>query len=142
MEAKKTIPVMENMWRETEDGVHLVGTLCKDCGEVFFPRKEVPFCSHCHSENLEEILLSKTGIVHSYTTVYNPPAGGFYKGSVPFNYIIAEFPEGVYVQGHYIGVGPDEIKIGDRVKTVVDVLAETEDEIMTTYKFAPCDEKE
>lgn len=140
MEEKKTVPVMENMWKQTPDGqVHLIGTHCKSCGEVFFPRKETPFCSHCYSEQLEDIELSSTGVITSYTTVSYPPAGGFYKGPVPFHYVIVEFPEGVYVQGHYIGVGPDEIRIGDRVKTVVDVLADTEDETVLSYKFAPAD---
>lgn len=140
MAEKKVIPVVENMWKEGADGqVHLIATRCKNCGEIFFPRKEVSFCAHCYAEQLEDIELSSTGVIMSYTTLNYPPAGGFYKGSVPFNYVIVEFPEGVFIQGHYIGVGPGEMHIGDRVKTVVDVLADTEEETVMSYKFAPAD---
>ncbi len=88
-----------NLWREKPDGIYLLGSMCDDCGEVFFPPKEIPVCSHCQGTNLHEIELGTEGVVHTYTVVHQPPAGGFYKGDVPFIYAIAEFPEGVHVQG-------------------------------------------
>lgn len=141
MSEKKIVPIMENMWTTSGNETHLIATQCEACGEVFFPRKQTGFCSHCYSDKLKDIELSSIGTVKSYTSVVYPPAGGFYKGPVPFNYIIAEFPEGVFVQGHYIGVEADQIHVGDKVRTVVDVLQETDDEIMMSYKFAPADEE-
>ncbi len=133
---KNAAPVMPGMWRETEDGeIVLLGSRCDSCGEVYFPRKEVPICAHCQSEMLSDIELSRNGVIHSVTHVLQKPAGGYYYGPVPFLCAIVEFPEGVYVMGHVLSDDPDAVQIGDPVHVVLDVLFEKGDEVISTYKF-------
>jgi uncharacterized OB-fold protein len=121
---ENAVPVVPNMWHEKEDGIHLIGSKCEDCGEIYFPKKEVAVCSHCQGENILEISLSRVGRIVSYTKVHQPPAGGFYKSSVPFIYIIAELPEGVHIQGHFIGLEFERIETGLPVQVVLDLLYE------------------
>ena len=137
-QGKKVIPVQENMWTVQDGQVYLLGSKCEDCGEEFFPRREVQVCGHCGSTRLTDVKFLGEGTIVTYTSVISRPAGNFYLGPVPFNYIVVKLDSGaVRVQGHYIGVDEDDIHVGDRVKAVESVLWETDDEIVTTYKFVP-----
>lgn len=135
-------PVFPGMWRGNEAGIQLIGSTCESCGEVYFPKKEISVCSFCQSEKIGETILSRTGHIISYTVVYQPPAGGFYKGPVPFVYVIVELPEGVHVQGHFVGCGHDKIEIGLPVQVVLDLLYEEEGTKFVTFRFAPAKDDE
>ena len=80
------------------------------------------------------------GKIYSYTVVHQPPAGGFYKGDVPFIYALVKLPEGVIIPGHIIA-DVDEIEIGDLVEVVLDVLFEEENGPVISYKFKKCEEE-
>ncbi len=134
---KQKLPVFENMWTIKNDRVHLIGSLCTDCREIYFPRKEIQICSYCQSQNICDTDIGNEGIIHSYTVVHQMPAGGYYKGTVPFIYAIIEMPIGVYVQTHLINTDPEKIKIGDRYKAVLDTLYEENNVDIITYKFEP-----
>lgn len=136
---KRIVPVRENMWTENADGtVTLLGNRCPKCGEEFFPRRDVNYCPHCQADALDDIEFAGDGKIISYTTVLNRPAGNFYMGPVPFNYVLVKLNHGdVIVQGHYEGVEPDEIHIGDPVQAVPAVMWEDETSIVTAYKFVP-----
>ncbi|MDX2709930.1 zinc ribbon domain-containing protein, partial [Streptomyces sp. PA03-6a] len=61
-----------------EDGFRLLGTRCRGCGAVFFPREDHacrnPACDGAEGD-LEEVPLSRRGRVWSYTDArYRPPA--------------------------------------------------------------------
>ena len=51
----------------------LMGTVCKDCGEYFFPKRVV--CAKCLSENTAEAMLGPAGTLYSYTFVHFPLFG-------------------------------------------------------------------
>ena len=131
---ENAVPLMEGMWIVHEDGICLLGSMCEECGEIYFPPKEIDICSHCQSESIKTIELSRKGEIHSFTVVHQPPAGGFYKGTVPFIYALVKLPEGVIIPGHVIA-DMDELKIGDAVEVVLDVLFEEEDGPVISYKF-------
>jgi uncharacterized OB-fold protein len=62
-------------WYTLEDPPHLVGSRCLTCGTYFFPR-QASFCRNpgCEGETFEEVKLSRTGKVWSYTNAcYQPP---------------------------------------------------------------------
>jgi len=134
---KNEMPVYENMWNIVDNTVHLIGSICDDCGEVYFPQKEIQICSNCQSEKISLIDLGDEGKIFSYTVVHQMPAGGYYKGTVPFVYAIVEMPAGVHVQTHLINIDPENIKIGGKVKAVIDTLFEDEETKTLTYKFEP-----
>lgn len=135
-------PIAPDMWRDGGSGVQLIGSVCESCGEIYFPKKEIAVCSHCQSEKIGETLLSPTGRIVSYTVAHQVPAGGFYKGPVPFAYVLVELPEGVQVQGHFMGSDFTRIAIGLAVRVVIDLLYEEEGSQVVTFKFAPVKEEE
>lgn len=101
MEKTERIPVGKGLLTEPLDQleqVRLVGTHCRDCGEVMFGTYHS--CANCASENVEQIPLSKRGTLWSYTVINHcPPAP--YKGPtdpfIPFGEGLVELPEGVRV---------------------------------------------
>ncbi len=127
-------PLMENMWTVRDDAVYLLGSICENCGEVYFPQKEINVCSNCQHESIKTVELSREGEIHSFTQVFQPPAGGFYKGSVPFIYGLVKLPDGVIIPGHILA-DAKTLKIGDKVEVVLDVLYEDDSGPLVTYKF-------
>ncbi len=141
MTETKTIPLREGLWVEsgTPDGLpHLLGHRCQACGELFFPKKDNGLCTHCHSTELEETLLSRRGKVHTCTVVMLRPPGGYYRGEVPYalGYILLE--DGVLVESLFTGCDPDEVRVGLEVEMILDKLHEDEEgRSVITYKFRP-----
>ncbi len=131
---KNGTPLMEGMWTVRDDTVYLLASVCEDCGEVYFPQKEVAVCSHCQGEQLKTVELSREGTIHSFSVVHQPPAGGFYKGKVPFIYGLVKLPDDVIIPCHVLA-DAEQLKIGDRVELVLDILHEDENGPITVYKF-------
>ena len=127
-------PLQDGMWAVKDDEICLLGSICEACGEAYFPPKEVEVCSHCQGEQLKTIELSREGVVNSFSVVHQPPAGGFYKGTVPFIYGLVELPDGVIIPGHVLA-DADTVKIGDKVEVVLDILHEDENGPVSVYKF-------
>ena len=66
--SKKYVPVKEDFFSKPLyplEQVCLTGTKCRDCGEVFLGKAIA--CQLCQSENLEDVTLSRTGKLYSYT---------------------------------------------------------------------------
>jgi len=85
---------------------------CRDCEKhVFYPRE---VCPHCASLSLAWVQPSGTGTVYSTTTVRRKPdAGGDYDVS------LVDLDEGVRMMSKVIGIPPNDVKIGMRVKAKV-----------------------
>lgn len=75
------------------EGDALVGSKCRTCGRYFFPKRKN--CAACCEPSTEEVLLSKSGKLLSYSTVEKKPKNAWIQSP----YIIGEvvFPEGVVV---------------------------------------------
>ena len=87
---------------------HLLGSRCTACGECFFPRRVV--CAKCLHRQTEDMQLSPTGTLYTYTYVHFPLFGG---GSVDKGYGVGQIdlPEGPRVQAVLKG-GPGDFRIG------------------------------
>ena len=131
---KNGTPLMEGMWTVRDDKVYLLASVCEACEEVYFPQKEVEVCSHCQGEKLKTVELSREGFVKSFSVVHQPPAGGFYKGKVPFIYGLVQLPDDVIIPGHILADAA-QLNIGDKVEVVLDILHEDENGPVTVYKF-------
>jgi uncharacterized OB-fold protein len=59
-------PIADDLFRDTQDGVHLVGGRCTGCGTVTFPRRTS--CGNCQSTAIDEELLPRRGTVWTWTT--------------------------------------------------------------------------
>jgi len=114
---------------------HLIGSKCKICGEVVFPRQMG--CPNCCSEGTEEILLGPRGKLYTFTNVNHPVPEG-YKGPIPYGVGMVDMPEGVRVEAHLTESDPAKLKVGMDMVLVIDKLFEDEEgnEIIG-FKFKP-----
>lgn len=88
---------------------HLIGSRCRKCGDVDFPKREL--CSACDSEELmEETLLGERGTLHTYTIVRL----GYPNYTLPYVLALVELPEGknLRVLAQLEGCTEEEIRIG------------------------------
>jgi uncharacterized OB-fold protein len=135
---KTSVSVKDGLWDVVNGVPRLVGSRCASCGELFFPKKASGFCPHCQHGVLDEILLSQEGTIITFTVVYQQPAGGFYKGPVPYAYGVVQLPDGVNVETLFTGCRLDEIRTGLEARLVIEKLHEEDDGVeVVTYKFVP-----
>jgi uncharacterized OB-fold protein len=141
MSEKPLAPAIEG-WHTMAAKPHLIGTQCAACGTYFFP-KQTLYCKNpgCDSTDFNEVELSRTGQVWSYTNAcYQPPEP--FVAPEPFEpYTIAGVQlekEQMVVLGQVIkGVSVDDLKVGMTMELVLDALHETEDDIKVTWKWQP-----
>ena len=141
MSEKPLAPAIEG-WHTMAAKPHLIGTQCAACGSYFFP-KQTLYCKNpgCDSTDFNEVELSRTGQVWSYTNAcYQPPEP--FVAPEPFEpYTIAGVQlekEQMVVLGQVIkGVSVDDLKVGMTMELVLDALHETEDDIKVTWKWQP-----
>jgi len=140
MSSKKTIAVEEGLWAIPSppgEKPYLIGSQCLSCGELYFPRKKKGFCVHCQRRGLKDVPLSRKGKIISFSVVMQPPAGGFYRGPVPYAYGVVGLPEGVEVLSLFTG-NLGELNVGMDVELVIEKLFDDEEgNEITTYKFIP-----
>ena len=139
-DSKKKVPIEEGLWTTPSspgEKPQLIGSRCLSCGELFFPRKRKGLCIHCQQRSLEDIILSGKGKIASFTVVERAPAGGFYKGTVPYAYGAVHLLEGVQLNSLFAG-NLDELKVGMDVEMVIEKLfVDDEGNEIITYKFTP-----
>jgi hypothetical protein len=142
MSDKKQSPAIDGWYTLDAETPHLIGTQCKDCGTYYFP-KQSTYCKnpHCDSECFDEVELSRTGKIWSYTNAcYKPPEP--FVAAEPFEpYTVAAVQlekEQMIILGQVVeGVTPADLKVGDEMELVLAPLHETEDEIKMTWKWKP-----
>jgi uncharacterized OB-fold protein len=64
---------------------------------------------------LKEIEIGPWGTLRSYTKAMQAPAGGYYRGPVPFLYGLVDLDEGVRVESHLLG-DLEKMRVGARMK--------------------------
>jgi uncharacterized OB-fold protein len=141
MSDKPLAPAIEG-WHTMTSEPHLIGTRCKSCGTYFFP-KQTHYCKNpaCDSTEFDEVELSRTGQVWSYTNAcYKPPAP--FVAADPFEpYAIAAVQlekEQMVVLGQVVeGVGVEDLKVGMPMELVLETLHETEEDTKVTWKWKP-----
>ena len=116
------------------EGAHLIGSKCKKCGDVFFPKREV--CLNCGKIDMEEIALSTRGKLDTYTIITQVPPGAMV--TAPFVSARILLPEGVYVGALLADDDFQRLKVGMDVELVIDKLVEDkEGNEIIAYKFRP-----
>jgi uncharacterized OB-fold protein len=142
MSPKPLAPAIAGWHTMDPDEPHLIGTRCTDCGTYFFPRQS-SYCKNpaCDSTDFEEVELSRTGTIWSYTNAcYQPPEP--FVAPDPFQpYAIAAVEleeEQMVVLGQVVdGVGVDDLKVGMPVELVLETLHEDEEDTKVTWKWKP-----
>jgi len=126
-DAKARTPAMEGWLTLDPAAPRLLGTRCRACGAVFFPR-ETAFCRNpaCAGTELDEVPLSRRGTLWSYTdNRYAPPAP--YVAADPFEpYTVAAVEladEKLVVLGQVApGVRVEDLEVGMEMELALGTL--------------------
>lgn len=113
----------------------LLGSRCRDCSEVFFPRRHV--CARCPSQRLDDCELGPRGLLYTWTYVHVPmfnalraDVGGYAVGQV-------DLPEGPRVQAVLDG-GPDAFRIGMELELELETLRQdSKGRDVVIFRFRP-----
>jgi uncharacterized OB-fold protein len=141
--AETTAPAIEG-WFTSGDEPALLGTRCRECGTVFFPREEA-FCRNpgCEGEAFDEVPLSRRGRVWSYTDARYQPPPPYVSASEPYEpFTLAAVSleaEGLVVLGQVAsGYGVADLSIGSEVELMVEPLYTDESGVVrTTWRWRP-----
>lgn len=116
------------------DKPHLIGSKCKVCGEVVFPKQSG--CPNCCSADIEDTLLGPKGKLYSFTNVNNPVPMG-YKGPIPYGVGLIDLPEGARVEAYLTESDPSKLKVGMDMMLIVDKLFDEDGNEVIGFKFKP-----
>ena len=102
-------------WKHVEEGVFALPR-CEDCGRHhFYPRGNCPFCG---SEKITWAPASGRGEVYSFSVVHRAPGPAF-KEDMPYVVGIIKTDEGPHLFSRIVGVAPDAVKIGMKVRAKI-----------------------
>lgn len=140
MDATAQAPVLEGWFTLDAHAPHLIGSRCTSCGTYYFPKQE-NFCRNpdCTSETFEEVQLSNSGKLWSFTNAaYQPPEPYVQvdkEAFVPFAIAAVELAkEKMIVLGQVVaGVGVDSLKAGMTMELKLEPLADGK----LTWKWMP-----
>lgn len=138
MAAKKQVPIIEGLFTWPSDKPQLIASRCKKCRTVSFPK--AAFCGNpdCEKlrENVEEIKLSNSGTLWSFTTqIYAPPAPFKKEPFEPYGIAMVDTEEGLRVLG--ILTSNDNLKLGMKVEMTTGKLYEDEENEYITWMWKP-----
>jgi uncharacterized protein len=131
-------PIAEGLVGGTPDAPQLIGSRCRTCGVVAFPRQGS--CQACMSLDVSEHLLARAGTLWSWTIQCFPPKSPPYAGSAedfePYGVGYVELGGEVRVEGRLTESDPDRLAIGMQMEvTLVPVPGRDGDAV--TFAFRP-----
>ena len=136
------VPAIEG-WFTTDAEPHLLGTRCTACGTVFFP-KAGGFCRNpaCRGREFDDVELSRTGKVWSYTDAQYQPPSPYIPATDPYEpFALAAVEldaEQVVVLGQVArGYGVEDLRVGAGVELVVEPLYEIDGVEQLIYRWKP-----
>lgn len=134
------VPILSGFFEGSGEAARLIGVRCKTCGTYSFPKFRDIHKPGCAKRDLEEVLLSKTGEVQTYTIQYYQPAPVFVGPDpfVPYAIGSVALPEGISVLGIMTDCVLEELKVGMRVEVLAETLYSDETgREFQTWKFRP-----
>jgi hypothetical protein len=141
--ARPRTPAVDGWFTLDESAPALLGGRCTGCGTYVFPKTR-KFCPNptCASESFDEVELSRTGRVWSYTDARYQPPPPYVPVSdphEPFAIAAVELEqEKLVVMGQVVrGVAVDDLRVGMPVELVLDVLYADDDGDHLVWKWRP-----
>jgi uncharacterized OB-fold protein len=139
---KRTAPAIEGLFTVGDEPC-LLGSRCVACGTYFFPREKT-FCKNprCRSRTFEELPLSRSGTLWSFTNAGYKPPEPFIAASdpfVPFAIAAVELErEKLCVLGMVTApTTVADLRVGMEMELVVDTLYEDAETRYLTWKWKP-----
>jgi uncharacterized protein len=143
--SKPQVPAIEGWYTLDKNQPHLIGTQCTQCKTYFFPRQSL-FCKNpeCDGTEFDEVQLSRTGTVWSYTNACYKPPEPFVAAEpfVPYTIAAVELDkEKMIVLGQVItGVDVTQLKVGMKMELVLETLHEDAENDKVIWKWQPMGE--
>jgi len=131
-------PIAEGLFVETADGPRLVGSRCRNCGTVTFPRQEA--CAQCAHADGEEHLLAPRGALWTWTVQRFRPKTPPYTGPdefEPYGVGYVELPGECRVESILTTADPEELRIGMEMELMLIPVLGPDGEGARTFAFAP-----
>ena len=141
-QTKTQAPAIQGWFTMDSRTPHLLGSRCTACKSYFFP-KESFFCRNpgCAGTEFEEVPLSRTGKVWSFSTNhYQPPAPYVSPDPfVPYSIAAVELAnEQMVILGQVAsGVDLKTLKVGMEMELVLEKLFEDKDVDYLVWKWKP-----
>jgi uncharacterized OB-fold protein len=138
---QKRVLLGEGLFTPTEPGVdgQIIATHCRSCGDYFFPRSFTCHNPECEEKDVEDVSLSPTGVVDTYSDMSYPPPPPYVvkkEDWVPTPVVSVKMPEGIHIIGMMDDCTPEEVSIGMEVQTVIRVLyTDKNGEELVGWKF-------
>lgn len=140
------VPVAEGVFTFPAESPQLIGSRCTNCDNHMFPTQSS--CPRCAGTETEEVLLSNTGTLWTWTVQGYPPKSPPYAGNAdpktfePFGVGYVELPDQVRVESRLTIADPERLEIGMKMKMVLVPLRTDDDgNEVVTFAFAPTDDE-
>ena len=140
MQGTATRPVANDLFQGEGAVAQLVGTRCEGCGSTYFPRALACRNPACTRPQVAPTLLSRSGVLYSYTVqTFRPPALFRMDPWVPYAIGLVELPaDRIRVLGMLGGCALQDLQIGMELEMDTRVLYRNEDDQhVLTYQFVP-----
>jgi uncharacterized OB-fold protein len=128
-------------WRERKGRYRLVGSKCKKCGELWWPRRVSEVCPNCYSREFEEHEFSHEGIVDAFIIdrISVPLMGTEVYGRERRIIAVVKLKEGVTITPtEIVDCNPEDVKVGMKVQLVFRKIRRANDgNWMYGYMWAP-----
>ncbi len=105
-------------WEGVERG-HLLIQKCSACGALRHPPR--PMCGQCQSLDWEEAASEGKGAIYSYVVLHHPKFPGY---EYPIVCALVDLDDGVRMMSNIVGCEPDQISIGMRVASSIEMVDE------------------
>ena len=133
---------VEGLFTLDRDEPRLIGGRARNRGSYFFPKSLAGSDPACLGDEIDEVLLSRTGQLWSFTTgEYAPPAPYVIPGDEFEPYVIAAVEladESLVVLGQVVsGVSVDDLSVGMEMELALDVLYSDDEHDYLVWKWAP-----
>jgi uncharacterized OB-fold protein len=134
-------PVADGLIAGTASDPRLLGSQCRRCGVVAFPRQDS--CAACTSDDVEERRLARRGTLWTWTiqcfAPKSPPYAGTAEDFEPYGVGYVELPGEVRVEARLAEADPERLRIGMEMELVL-VRAPGANGALT-YAFRPVEDE-
>jgi uncharacterized OB-fold protein len=130
-------PIAEGLIGGSPDAPQLIGSRCRACGTITFPRQSS--CQACMSVDVEEHLLARRGTLWTWTIQCFPPKSPPYAGSAddfePYGVGYVELDGEVRVEALLTESDPERLAIGMEMELTLIPARGRSDAV--TFAFKP-----
>ena len=143
--AKQRVPAIEGWFTLDETSPELIGVRGRDTGTYFFPPTAAPSANPAAPfEDREEVRLSRTGRVWSWTTGNYAPPEPYVSPDpfVPYTVVAVELEsEKMVVLGQLAdGFGVEDLALGQQMELVLGTLYEDDENEYVVWRWKPVPE--